>query len=74
MKNSSQVIKREQCPRCASQGKDNSHNNLAVYSDGGKFCFSCNKATELSDTYKKEHGLTEIVIKNERTLRCRIMG
>lgn len=67
MKNSSQVIKREQCPKCASRGEDKSMNNLAVYADGGKYCFSCSKAISLSESYKQEHGLTEIVIKNERT-------
>jgi hypothetical protein len=34
-------MKREQCPKCASYGKDRSHDNLAVYPDGSKFCFSC---------------------------------
>ena len=37
----SNVIDREQCPACASRGQDSSHDNLAVYSDGHKFCFSC---------------------------------
>lgn len=39
--NNSYVIKKEQCPECAKLGKDNSSDNLAVYSDGHKFCFSC---------------------------------
>jgi hypothetical protein len=34
-------MKREQCPKCASYGKDRSHDNLAVYPDGSKYCFSC---------------------------------
>ena len=34
-------MKREQCPKCASIGKDRSHDNLAVYPDGSKYCFSC---------------------------------
>jgi len=37
----SKVIEREQCPACASRGQDTSQDNLAVYSDGHKFCFSC---------------------------------
>lgn len=37
----SYVIKTEQCPKCAELGKDNSQDNLAVYSDGHKFCYSC---------------------------------
>lgn len=74
MKNTSQVIKREQCPKCAAAGNDKSCNNLAVYADGGKYCFSCNKTIALSETYKQEHGLTEIVIKNERKFRRRVVG
>jgi len=38
---SSWVTSKEQCPRCKQLGKDRSEDNLAVYSDGHKFCFSC---------------------------------
>jgi hypothetical protein len=31
----------EQCPRCVARGKDSRGDNCAVYSDGGKHCFSC---------------------------------
>lgn len=34
------IIKKTQCPRCASQGKDRSSDNLVEYSDGGKHCFN----------------------------------
>ena len=37
----SKVMSREQCPACASHGRDNSHDNLAVYDDGHKYCFAC---------------------------------
>jgi len=37
----SYAIKKEQCPACAKLGKDISMDNLAVYSDGRKWCFSC---------------------------------
>ena len=37
----SNVLSREQCPVCASRGQDSSHDNLAVYDDGHKYCFSC---------------------------------
>lgn len=37
----SKVIDREQCPACASRGQDGSQDNLAVYDDGHKYCFSC---------------------------------
>jgi len=37
----SKVINREQCPACASHGRDNSQDNLAIYDDGHKYCFAC---------------------------------
>lgn len=41
MREQSHVIKHERCPRCAKQGRDRAGDNLAVYSDGHKFCFGC---------------------------------
>lgn len=35
------VLHHEQCPQCATNGNDRSHDNMAVYSDGGKHCFAC---------------------------------
>lgn len=35
------VLRHEQCPQCAANGNDNSRDNMAVYSDGGKHCFAC---------------------------------
>ena len=35
------VVGREQCPKCAAAGRDNSKDNLARYSNGGAYCFSC---------------------------------
>lgn len=37
----SYVIKKEQCPKCKLLGKDNSLDNLAIYSDNHSFCYSC---------------------------------
>lgn len=34
-------LKYEQCPRCASNGRDRSGDNLAVYNDGSSHCFNC---------------------------------
>lgn len=55
------------CPRCISEGRDNSRDNLHVYgedADGGNRgarCFSCGY-TLLSDEYKEEHGLNEVIL------------
>lgn len=35
------VIGKERCPECAKSGRDRHHDNLGVYSDGHKYCFSC---------------------------------
>lgn len=34
-------IGHQQCPQCHSEGKDNSGDNLAIYDDNSKYCFSC---------------------------------
>ena len=34
-------VEHRQCPKCKEKGNDRSHNNLAVYSDGSVYCFSC---------------------------------
>ena len=37
----SKVVSRERCPSCALNGRDTGEDNLAVYDDGHKFCYSC---------------------------------
>lgn len=49
MTEESYVIEREQCPKCASNGFDNSRDNLAVYSDGHTYCFRCEYFTPSND-------------------------
>lgn len=34
-------VSHTQCPNCAKKGRDRGCNNLAVYSDGSAWCFSC---------------------------------
>lgn len=43
--NESYVIRKERCPECAKLGKDQSGDNLAVYSDGHTWCYSCGYST-----------------------------
>lgn len=38
----SKVLRKERCPECAKSGKDSSQDNLAVFDDGGAYCFACN--------------------------------
>lgn len=37
----SHLVSQEQCPKCKELGKDRNGDNLAVYSDGHKWCYSC---------------------------------
>ncbi len=37
----SRFVALEQCPRCAERGRDRRGDNLAVYNDNSKHCFSC---------------------------------
>ena len=39
------LLRKEQCPNCASTGGDKSRDNLSVYSDGHTHCYSCNAHT-----------------------------
>ena len=41
MNEESVIVSRDQCPRCKANGKDNSRDNLAIYSDGHEWCYSC---------------------------------
>ena len=43
MESKNELVRKEQCPVCAKNGKDTSKDNLAVYSDGQTHCFACNK-------------------------------
>lgn len=43
-------LRHEACPNCRSLGKDREGNNLARYSNGSAFCFSC-RHTEWPDKY-----------------------
>ena len=35
------LVRHERCPICMKRGKDRHGDNLAVYSDGATYCFSC---------------------------------
>jgi KaiC/GvpD/RAD55 family RecA-like ATPase len=51
------VVGKEQCWKCAKEGRDRSQNNAAVYSDGGIYCWSGHgllKPGTESQFYKKE--------------------
>lgn len=39
--NTSYETHKERCPECAKLGKDRNGDNLGVYSDGHKYCYSC---------------------------------
>lgn len=37
----SDLVSRDQCPRCRERGHDNNKDNLAIYRDGHEWCFAC---------------------------------
>lgn len=45
--NESYLIQKERCPECAKLGKDLNGDNLAIYSDGHKYCYSCGYTVSL---------------------------
>lgn len=46
------MVTMTQCPKCAKRGKDNHHDNLAVYPNGAVYCFSCGYYQNKSIRYK----------------------
>ncbi len=54
------MVTMTQCPECAKRGKDNHHDNLAVYPNGAVYCFSCGYFQYNAIRYKpKLSGYTE---------------
>ena len=51
--NETDFIAYEACPKCQSNGNDTAGDNLARYSDGHAFCFSC-KFYQHSNDLKEE--------------------
>lgn len=49
------VLRHEQCPQCAANGNDNSRDNMAVYSDGGKHCFACGYHVHGTEDWEEEN-------------------
>ena len=65
----SYLLKKEQCPECAKLGKDRNHDNLALYSDGHSYCFSCgytnriwNSLSTTSESNKKPYKEIQITL------------
>lgn len=55
MSEASYVIGSAPCPYCREKGEDSSGDNLRLYSNGGSYCFSCNKTVTKSDDYKLKY-------------------
>lgn len=73
-----QVTGREQCPKCAERGADNSGDNLARYADGHAHCYSCDyhEASSTEGTVApgptKSPEFTPIAYESERLSNRRI--
>ena len=54
-------VGKEQCPKCSEEGRDRHGDNLAIYDDGSKYCFSCSYSESgNSDLGVKERKLTGV--------------
>jgi len=67
----SKVLGREACPNCREQGRDKSGDNLIVYEDGGKHCFSCSYHEGNKPYGSDEIGLSEVQYLPHAALRTR---
>lgn len=50
----SEHVTNEACPRCREQGRDTSQDNLGIYDDGHKWCWSCGYYVPAAGTSIKE--------------------
>lgn len=67
--NSSQVIGKEQCPECAKYGKDTSKDNLIIYADHHKHCYSCGYHVDISGIERfKQKERNNIKIKRDNPI------
>lgn len=64
---SSNLLMKKQCPKCASNGADNSGDNLAVYDDGHSYCFAC-QYFEQGENMENVVAMNEPKIKNDLIL------
>ena len=62
----SKFLSLEQCPRCAERGKDRHGDNLGVYSDGGKHCFSC--GFHVNPSFRLKHLIERPINDNEKAV------
>ena len=58
MESKNKLVRKEQCPSCAKNGKDTSKDNLAVYSDGQTHCFACGEHGYVTHTKTPIHMMT----------------
>lgn len=47
------IVKRVPCEKCRAKGRDSKGDNLVVYSDGGTWCYVCNRGVVNPDEHKK---------------------
>jgi hypothetical protein len=60
MTNSSHLLYKTRCPKCAENGKDRHGDNLGVYSDGHSYCFNCGFWTSASTEAKLQKKTKEV--------------
>jgi twinkle protein len=55
----SKKIGNTQCPECAKNGKDRAQDNLVLYENGGKNCFSCGYNVRGDGTVTESHSVNK---------------
>jgi twinkle protein len=75
------VVKKSQCPNCASIGGDTSKDNLAVYADGSTYCFACAHCDRSEDNHDsfvadniKKFSIKKITSRRLEEKTCRKFG
>ena len=66
--NTSHCLGHEPCPNCRRIGNDRNGDNLAVYSDGHKYCFKCNYFETASSTQRLTSSLTPSSVPTSKTI------
>lgn len=59
------VVRKEPCPVCTANGGDTSGDNLAVYADGGSYCFACGYSTRSEGEEYMKKTMKEALINSQ---------
>jgi len=70
----STVLYKTHCPKCREKGKDHAGDNLAVYSDGHSYCYSCGFYTGSNLTKLKQPLKKNVIFELPEDLDSTLVG